>query len=67
MLGEYVVAGVAHGTSCLSLVQNESPADNAVRNQDNEEVAENIHNHAIAGMFCVISNIASIHSVGKLI
>ena len=68
VLGEHVVDGDAHCSSRLSLVNNQPSCYDTVSDKDNQEIAKDIYNHAIAGMVTVsVRNIAAIHGVCPLI
>ena len=66
VLGEHVVVGAGHRSSCLPLIDDQPPCDDAVSNQDNQEITKDIYNHAVAGMISV-GIVTTIHGVCPLV
>ena len=67
VLGEYVVNRVIHGSHCFSLVNHKLSCYNSIRNKDDNEVQDDIGNHAIAkGSITTIDGVAPLKDTCKV-
>ena len=63
MFGKHILIWVVHSNNCFSLIQNKPSCNNTIGKKDDDEVDDNISDHAIAGMIAV-GDVTAIHGVG---